>query len=148
MLLPALSKARTKAQITTCLGNIKQLNYFIIQYEMDSNDSTLRADMPFSFTAAERPGTWSTQPWSKLIVPYMNVNLTQVESGNPTHDDLPLPERRGIFRCPAATNNVRHIGFLHYGMPGQLSSGTYMYLRLFHALKTRQGAYGSWIRHT
>ncbi len=140
MLLPALGKARTKAQITTCLGNIKQLNYFIIQYEMDFDDNTLRVSMPFSHTAAERPGTWTTQPWSKLIVPYMNVNLTQVASGNPTHDMLPQAQRRGIVKCPAAGNNIAYIGFPHYGMPGQLSTdATYKMPAVVSRIKNAAG---------
>jgi len=107
---------------------------------MDSNDNTLRTDMPFSHTAAERPGSWKTQPWSKLIAPYMSVNLTQVESGNPTHDTLPLSERRGIFRCPAASNNICYVGFLHYGMPGQLSGdATYKFPQVVSRIKNPAG---------
>jgi len=140
MLLPALSKARTKAQITTCLGNIKQLNYCIIQYEMDNNDNILRVEMPFSHTTAERPGSWTTMPWSNLIAPYMNMKLTQVESGNPTHDQPPVPERRGIIRCPAAGNNIRFIGLLHYGMPFQLSKdATYRFPAVVSRIKNPAG---------
>ncbi|MFA6931610.1 MAG: prepilin-type N-terminal cleavage/methylation domain-containing protein, partial [Lentisphaeria bacterium] len=140
MLLPALAKARTKAQITTCLSNIKQLNYFIIQYEMDSDDNTLRVTMPLSYDTATRPGTWTTQPWTKLIVPYMNMNLTQVASGNPTHDMLPQAERRGILKCPAANNNIAYVGFPHYGMPGQLSTdATYKFPPVVSRIKNAAG---------
>ena len=33
MLLPALNKARTRAQTTTCLNNLKQLGLVLLSYE-------------------------------------------------------------------------------------------------------------------
>ena len=38
MLLPALSKAKTKAQGITCLNNLKQLNICWIMYSGDNDD--------------------------------------------------------------------------------------------------------------
>ncbi len=38
LLLPALSSAKGKAQRTTCLNNLKQVNLAVVEYAGDSND--------------------------------------------------------------------------------------------------------------
>ncbi len=75
MLLPALAKAKAKAQLANCLSNLKQLGLTSTMYLSDNKDA-----FPFS----GRP--WPQMPFVdllKLYNPYISTN------------------NRGFFRCPA-----------------------------------------------
>jgi prepilin-type N-terminal cleavage/methylation domain-containing protein len=81
LLLPALSRAKARAQQTVCVSNLHQIGLGIILYAEDSNDafppSTNRA--PAAFTA-----------YSQLMKSYVGLTGTK-------------PERAKLFSCPADT---------------------------------------------
>jgi len=53
MLLPALSKARGKAKMTTCKSNMKQLDFALLQYTLDYGDwlPTINCSGPYAVTS-------------------------------------------------------------------------------------------------
>src|SRR5512136_361873 len=75
MLLPALAKAKAKAQLANCLSNLKQVGLTSFMYLGDNADR---------FPYSGRP--WPQMPFVdllKLYHPYISTN------------------NRGFFRCPA-----------------------------------------------
>jgi prepilin-type N-terminal cleavage/methylation domain-containing protein len=75
MLLPALAKAKAKAQLANCISNLKQVGVTSIMYLSDNADR---------FPYSGRP--WPQMPFVdllKLYDPYISTN------------------NRGFFRCPA-----------------------------------------------
>lgn len=60
MLLPALNKAKKKAQTISCASTLKQLGQAAALYTADNNDIVLPAQLP---TAATKPGKWATSEY-------------------------------------------------------------------------------------
>ncbi len=92
MILPALSKARQKAQGIQCLGNTRQLGYAYQMYATDSSDRVADA------------GTWirdqGTATWLNWLAQPQNTNLDIILS--PTNVLTKYFGRsKGIFKCPA-----------------------------------------------
>ena len=68
MLLPALSKARERAQTAACMNNLKQLGVAFVMY---SND--------FGGKLPHRESTGGGPPgWSQFISPYMGKKLSNI----------------------------------------------------------------------
>ncbi|MBI3191467.1 MAG: prepilin-type N-terminal cleavage/methylation domain-containing protein [Pedosphaera parvula] len=63
MLLPALAKARVKAQTAACMGNVKQITTATAMYTGDQKDK-----LPY---AAVYTDTDSSGPWDKLLHSYL-----------------------------------------------------------------------------
>ncbi len=129
MLLPALNRARNTAKRINCAGNIRQVGMGVIQYGLEFNDIILPATIyaeSSGTTQNNRGIVWNgslNNCWSNMAATYLGIQeLTPPASLNPTHYTVPANKRSGIIKCPAADNPVAYIGFLHYGMPGQLSS--------------------------
>jgi type II secretory pathway pseudopilin PulG len=98
LLFPVLSSAKAKAQRTTCLNNLRQINLGLRMYCDDSNDSSPKSG----------GATFGTQAWStyrKLVGNYVGVN------GEPSPQDK-------LFACPADTFYMRltKIGAFLYHM--------------------------------
>ncbi len=75
MLLPALARAKEKAQLANCLSNLKQLGFTMSMYTSDNRDQ---------FPSSGR--AWPQMPFVdllKLLDPYISTN------------------NRAFFRCPA-----------------------------------------------
>src|SRR3979409_1553135 len=75
LLLPALSKAKQKAQLANCLSNLKQLGFTLAMYTADN-----REQFPYSGRG------WPQMAFVdllKLFDPYLSTN------------------NRAFFRCPA-----------------------------------------------
>src|SRR5689334_6130226 len=71
MLLPALAKAKAKAQMTACLNNVKQLGIATHLYQGDFNDS-------YPWGKEVKPGglpsAWSDPTaWHMAFLPYLGV---------------------------------------------------------------------------
>jgi prepilin-type processing-associated H-X9-DG protein len=101
MLLPALNKARTKAQGTKCLSNLKQIGTNVFFYAADNNDRLLRG---YSFKYA---GDGIDRFWIYHLAPYYGFkNL-----GN--FYKLPALE------CPSVTGNksggTTNMGYAYNG---------------------------------
>src|SRR6266576_380854 len=95
MLLPALTKARTKAEGVSCLNNLKQVQLACLLYAGDNSER-----VPENRGSATSPDSWVTgimkwetgSPWPDN---YNTVYLTSGQVG-------PYVARNaGIFRCPA-----------------------------------------------
>ena len=130
LLLPSLSRAKKKAQGTTCLNNMKQLQLAAIIYGSDDNDYlpanvTVRngGDTASGNPNAKPPvppgpnwvdGTFSSSPpWNSLIAEdpvgcatdpfYLGVN--GLTGGNPTvmlkGSIGPYAQAAGVYHCPA-----------------------------------------------
>lgn len=72
MLLPALSKAKVKAQAIACLNNVKQLQLAYELYATDNGDTLMDNSVPASPVLATRPGskaTFRSMPPTTLIIP-------------------------------------------------------------------------------
>ena len=65
LLLPALAKAKVKAQTITCLNNLKQIGLFI-QFYTDENQDT------FPGHRAQQPALGANDWWAYYLIPYAN----------------------------------------------------------------------------
>jgi prepilin-type N-terminal cleavage/methylation domain-containing protein/prepilin-type processing-associated H-X9-DG protein len=95
MLLPALSKAKIKAQAISCMNNLKQLQLAVIMYVGDNNDRF-----------PENPGAFNLPGW-------VNGKMSWDNSGSPNTDNTNtskltegqigpyVAKNTGIFKCPA-----------------------------------------------
>jgi type II secretory pathway pseudopilin PulG len=109
MLLPALAKAKTKAQQITCMNNARQLALAFHQYTVDMND-----------LYAPNPDDANTQPGYNWCAG--NGGIGDLDEFDP--DLLRDPRRTlvapyiannvGIFHCPADTRIGRYDGGGYY----------------------------------
>jgi prepilin-type processing-associated H-X9-DG protein len=97
MLLPALSKAKTKGQGIACVNNLKQLQVCWLMYAMDFNDNLVYNN---SNGAGEPPG-W-VSGWLKTLTDATNVNLLMSPNGKLWDYNKSL----GIYKCPADRSTV------------------------------------------
>jgi len=135
MLLPALSKAREKAQTTNCLSNLKQWGLAMNIYAVDNADSIPRDGMD---AAGVYPGANGAQgdmnAWFNALPPNMGERTLReyyldTSAGTAPYQRYPFPGGRGkIFHCPAARMTIAEArdpnvvatggaeGFFSYGM--------------------------------
>jgi prepilin-type N-terminal cleavage/methylation domain-containing protein/prepilin-type processing-associated H-X9-DG protein len=75
LLLPALSKAKAKAQTTKCLSNVRQIGLALVLYVGDNNEKLPRThtwDWPSNLTDPfQAPGI--TSNWAQAIAPYLGA---------------------------------------------------------------------------
>jgi len=104
MLLPALSKAKTKAQGIACLSNMKQLQLVWHLYAGDFNDRIVSS----GYTSPVEPTAW-VDGW---------LDFTPGNPDNTNTAALQDPERSkfalylqdvGVYKCPADRSNIRGI---------------------------------------
>jgi prepilin-type N-terminal cleavage/methylation domain-containing protein/prepilin-type processing-associated H-X9-DG protein len=120
MLLPALSKAKNKAQAIACLNNMKQWGLGFRMYTDDNNDfvpeegnvavkivDVLNADAWYNSV----PPTLSSQP---LVVLYTSTPV------NP-----PVPGSRSIFSCPSCPDPNKAANA--YANPPTFNRALFMY---------------------
>jgi len=96
MLLPALSRAKTKAKQAGCLSNLHQIGLGYVMYISDYK---------------QYPGSGGYYGG-----PYTYVWMTRI---------LPLMNNRGAFRCPAAAPNSAWDTNLNLTLGGTSENGTY-----------------------
>ena len=113
LLLPALNKARARAQVSQCQGNVKQIMTGILTYTTDSKDY-----LP--------PSIQSYNGDRKTAIYWLSVTYPYVSGGQyaiPVPDDFTLTK---VFTCPAAqpqdtsTWKVNGITWSHYVYQAQL----------------------------
>jgi prepilin-type N-terminal cleavage/methylation domain-containing protein/prepilin-type processing-associated H-X9-DG protein len=99
LLLPALAKARGKAQAIKCLSNMRQWG-LTIQYHCDDNDDIFPYEGDAS--TAINAGFNGTSAWYNVCPPYANMlPLTnRYALGQP-----PLPGDNSIWACPTIQSN-------------------------------------------
>jgi prepilin-type N-terminal cleavage/methylation domain-containing protein/prepilin-type processing-associated H-X9-DG protein len=103
MLLPALSKAKIRAQSIQCMGNSRQLMLGWIQYYTDNNDGLVN-NYGGVFAALEE----KNKTYNSWVNNYMNWNLSDMQ-GNPIDNVDGITQAPfykytgslGIYRCPA-----------------------------------------------
>ena len=66
MLLPALGKAKARAQSTKCLNNTKQLGFAAAMYGNDANDHLLDLD-------GDWEGGFNRLSWVKQVAGYLGL---------------------------------------------------------------------------
>jgi prepilin-type N-terminal cleavage/methylation domain-containing protein/prepilin-type processing-associated H-X9-DG protein len=86
MLLPALAKAKIKAQRTRCASNLRQIGIGMMMYVADNADK-----LPSPTDVTDVPGVnglWVL--YKRLVKPYVGLNNTN----NPSTNDM-------VFHCPS-----------------------------------------------
>jgi prepilin-type N-terminal cleavage/methylation domain-containing protein/prepilin-type processing-associated H-X9-DG protein len=119
MLLPALSKAKAKAQNITCLNNMKQWSLATIMYAEDYQDAVPEeGNTVVPIIDPQNVDAWYNQVSLFISQPTMKA-LYQLTPAQP-----PLPSTKSIYACPAApipsfTPSLAKAYFM-YGMNGRL----------------------------
>ena len=114
LLLPALSKARNKAHLVGCLGNLRQLNVGWQVYAMD-HDGLVSG--PAAGRSAGRPG--GTPSWTAGWMGYRSTSPYDTDATNATLMISPFPENIGpwvgssrVYHCPGDRSSI------HWREPG------------------------------
>ena len=111
MLLPALSKAKTKAQGTICLSNLKQLALCWIMYADDHNDvMPPTSDVPYGNNSHK-----GVEPSWAVGDARRDTTATNLQRGVL----YPYNHSVGIYRCPADKSAVE-------GHPSLRKTRTYL----------------------
>ena len=101
MLLPALSKAKLRAQGTQCLNNMKQLQLAFVTYSTD-------------FQGLYMPNLYGNDGWVRGSVDFNNSNASNYDPKtllDPAHAVLaPYTSAAGIYRCPSDWTTVKPPG--------------------------------------
>ncbi len=115
MLLPALSKARAKAQQISCVSNQKQLGLGFIMYASDNNDM-----VPPHYDTTTVNGVEKKYPYYAFLLPYIGGAAKNKSSGS-------------LAICPSAalSGNTDELGFLTYSRTPYLGvTGVHPYVML------------------
>ena len=118
LLLPALAKAKGKAQSSACLNNVRQWGFAFLIYE-DENDEFF----PYEGTPAALNAAVNAAAWYNSTAIYMSqpTLLSLYQEGNP-----PVVGQNSVFVCPNGTNKnasptlakpVFYYGFNNYMDP-------------------------------
>lgn len=99
MLLPALSKAKAKAQAIQCTGNVRQLSLATQMYAMDNNEKLPSSGQPDSSGNFPSPDRWIPS-----IKPYIGNTDTNAST-----------TAGGVFICPTLRLLLRDAGIATYG---------------------------------
>jgi prepilin-type N-terminal cleavage/methylation domain-containing protein/prepilin-type processing-associated H-X9-DG protein len=109
MLLPALSKAKQKAQAIQCMNNLRQLQLGSIIYSGDNRDEIVRTGgqairVSFLPNAATEPGS-SSNMWvyGDITVPISAVNADLIKVGLL----YPYEKTIAVYKCPADKRSAR-----------------------------------------
>lgn len=109
MLLPALSRAKAKAQQTSCLNNLKQLGLCEVMYVGDSN-GRLAENEPI---AGASGNSWIQGDMSDNVATYGQVDPGVPDSTNPrgitTGKFWPYNSSLAIYRCPSDPGNLNGV---------------------------------------
>ncbi len=106
MLLPALAKAKTKAQGIACLNNLKQLQLAFAMYSSDNNGSVVKPG-----NAAFEENSW-VQGWLDFGTSSDNTNINNLLDPKKAKFAPYLPST-GIYLCPADQSTVTLGGRKH-----------------------------------
>jgi prepilin-type N-terminal cleavage/methylation domain-containing protein/prepilin-type processing-associated H-X9-DG protein len=114
MLLPALAKAKEKAQRIVCLGNLRQWGLALDMYLDDNNqifpDFSIANNTPgaragydqdnilWTDLAGFAAGGYGNSAWFNALPPYVSQNALWQYAANPTN----FVNGRSIFNCPTA----------------------------------------------
>ena len=122
MLLPALSKAKSKAQRVNCVSNLKQWGLAQSIYAVDNNDAIPRDGMGATGTYPGTPPQGTPDDlnaWFNLLPPNVGERrLTDYynEPGGNARLKLPFPGGRGkIWHCPSASMTDSEFAVLNGG---------------------------------
>jgi len=111
LLLPALSKAKAKAQGIKCLGNLKQLTLAWINYSDDNSDKlaqNIASDSGVYATSGNQPGSQPGQPNASWVLgDASNPDITLITHGllyayapNVQSYKCPLDQKKGDSGLP------------------------------------------------
>lgn len=90
MLLPALSRAKMKAQSTSCLNNLKQYGTVVAMYKEDA-----KGELPYAgIHGTGGDGSWS---WDDILASYYGVTV----SSNQMRQAMPASCDIKSVRCPS-----------------------------------------------
>src|ERR1035437_7167598 len=94
MLLPALNKAREKANAVSCLGNMRQWGFALGMYCDDWNDY-----MPYEGGSPPMDAGFNLGAWYNILSPYISTpSLASLYDSVPPR--IPLPGQKSIYLCP------------------------------------------------
>jgi prepilin-type N-terminal cleavage/methylation domain-containing protein len=108
MLLPALAKAKSKAQGIACLGNMRQLSLAWIQYAYDSEDHILYASARSAGGGGADP---KTDPYV-WVQGTLDFNPNNSSNWDVNRDEAKSPlwsycgMNNGIWKCPADRSSI------------------------------------------
>ncbi|MCI0536300.1 MAG: type II secretion system GspH family protein [Verrucomicrobiales bacterium] len=110
MLLPALSKAKVKAQGVLCMNNLRQLGYSWVLYQHDHQDKLPpnNGNRPDGFMAirdAHYPQTWAAG-WLERNPVSDNTNVLYLRRSHL----WPYHETYDVWRCPGDRSKSTHGG--------------------------------------
>ena len=108
MLLPALNKAREKANAVSCLGNMRQWGLALGMYCDDNNDY-----MPYEgVNTSPIDAGYNLGAWFNILSGYIsNPGLGALYDSVPPR--IPLPGGKSIYLCPS----VKTVGASYVGAP-------------------------------
>lgn len=105
MLLPALSKAKQKAQAIKCMNNLKQLTLGWIMFSGDNNDAIAQSGGQ-AFDVGFLPNVWTTPGnvdnmwvYGDMSKTLSSTNLQMIELGL----TYPYINNTAVYKCPADT---------------------------------------------
>jgi prepilin-type N-terminal cleavage/methylation domain-containing protein/prepilin-type processing-associated H-X9-DG protein len=102
LLLPALAKAKTKAQGIKCMSNLKQLQLTHLMYPLDNED---RITAPGNSRSERYQWVGGWLGWPGLY-PSDNTNLDMIM--NPSNSWFaPYLKSAGVYKCPADVAQIR-----------------------------------------
>lgn len=137
MLLPALARVQMTAKRVSCQNNIKQIGLGVLSYGFDNKDiilpfSTVQDSTNYDLRGIDKP---DNAPWSWLACSYFLPGigspldlLGTLDPASSRFIHLPVKYRNGVMKCPAMSNPLGYIGYIHYGMPRYCIGGRkYLY---------------------
>jgi prepilin-type N-terminal cleavage/methylation domain-containing protein/prepilin-type processing-associated H-X9-DG protein len=123
MLLPALSRAKARAQAISCLNNMRQWSFAFRMYADDSGDAVPEEGNTVLPIADKNSGNLDEAWYNSVSVLISQPRLVDLYARTPS--GAPLPTSKTIFSCPSAPDPKR--AAVAYDDPLTLRRAFFMY---------------------